>query len=253
MPDDPITLFTDQPGVTCEAITEFRPIRHVEGEHADKILPLLETPYEKTLFLDTDTLMCEGCGDLFEMLDRFELLVAHDPWRAEYHFEKLPECFPTLNTGVIAFRRSPAVLDLIREWHAGYARHFGKLTPADQPAFRHALYHSGVRFAILPGEYNLRTYYPCFVGGHARVKIIHDRNRFARRIARELNRSPRPRIFGHVGLRTLMVYYFTKSVNVALRLCRRFLSGSRPESPSIAQHPGAVPRPAGRPGGNGTE
>src|SRR5690242_4601881 len=39
----------------------------------DKIEPLIETPFEKTLFLDTDTEVIEPVHELSSLLDRFDL------------------------------------------------------------------------------------------------------------------------------------------------------------------------------------
>jgi len=50
-------------------------------EAADKILPLLDSPFNRTVFLDTDTQVCSEFFELFDLLDRFDLAVAHAPWR----------------------------------------------------------------------------------------------------------------------------------------------------------------------------
>src|SRR5438105_3033925 len=82
MPTIPITLFTDVqlsmlPGAPFD---ELLPLADREQTYAVKIAPLLQSPYEKTLFLDTDTFMCRSCEEVFGLLERFELLVAHDPY-----------------------------------------------------------------------------------------------------------------------------------------------------------------------------
>jgi hypothetical protein len=227
MPQVPITLFTDQPEPAGAEFDSVGGIADPKHDFSDKILPLLETPYEKTLYLDTDTHMCASCESVFLLLDRYDLLAAHDPWRSEYSFETLPDCFPTLNSGVIAYRKSPEVEAFIRSWHAYHRDYSGKIHANDQPAFRHALYHSNLKFFVLPSEFNLRTYYPCFVGGFAKVKIIHDRNRFVRSIASNLNRFTRPRIYGYMPLRLLLLYYAQKTVNVSCRLARKWFPERR--------------------------
>lgn len=231
MPSTPITIFSDQVhAASCDMIY-FELLREEEKlkSFAAKILPLLRTPYERTLYLDTDTYMCGSCLELFDLLDRCDLAVAHDPWRCEYEYERLPVCFPTLNTGVIVFRKAPAVAQFIRDWHANYSRLFSRLPPIDgndQPSFRHSLFHSDLRFLILPTEYNLRTYYPCFIGGYSKVKIIHDRHPHLQKTAKMLNKFERPRIYGTLSPTLVFYYYYQKAFKVALRLIRKLLPRS---------------------------
>jgi hypothetical protein len=249
MPNVPIAMFTDRPELAGPPVDIVLTIDNPRRDFAEKIPPLTRSPFEKTLFLDTDTLVCGNCEELFDMLDRFELLVAHDPWRADYNFETLPPCFPTMNTGVIAYRKTPAFEALVRDWLDTHFARFAHMEPNDQPAFRHALYHSNLRFLVLPGEYNLRLYHPCFVGGHAAVKIVHDRNPFAARIVRALNRYPRPRVFGYTAPRLVLLYYATKTVKVAraraARLRQKVAGWFKPRPAPAPREPAHSPNDGG--------
>ncbi|NEN89875.1 MAG: hypothetical protein F6K48_13550 [Okeania sp. SIO3H1] len=67
-------------------------------------------PYEKTLFVDTDTYFCDDCQEIFETLDFFDLAVAPDPTdphkaKSPKTNKKLAAC-ETYNTGVILFKKS---------------------------------------------------------------------------------------------------------------------------------------------------
>jgi hypothetical protein len=96
-------------------------------------------------------------GEIFELLDRFDLAMTHDQNRnspqalREYRCS-LPNSFPQLNAGVVGFRRSPAVLAFMQRWRADTEAHgVGK----DQPSLREALWQSDLKLAVLPPEYNL--------------------------------------------------------------------------------------------------
>lgn len=174
MPGLPMTLFTDQdvPSGTFDQVIL------VDGSgqgRPAKIRSMAASPYDETLFLDTDTWMCQPCYDAFWPLNKFDIAVAHEVYRNEYDFERFPDSFPALNTGVVVYRKSPQTDAFFQSWERAYLDVFRHKRPADQPAFRHTLYHSDLMHYILPPEFNFRTNYPVVLGGFARAKIIHDR------------------------------------------------------------------------------
>ena len=200
MPDIRITLFSDFTGDQVDFGGLFDGVVKIidaDGSCRDKIRPLLESPYEKTLFLDTDTYICEPVYDLFEMLDRFDIALAHAPDRYQYDLPELPDCFTELNSGVIAFRNNEQVKELLKQWETTFYEMLDKDVDShrDQHSLRDALYRSDARLLILPPEYNFRTLCPTFAGKHCKVKILHGRHADPRRVASKLNRVQRVRIF----------------------------------------------------------
>ena len=176
MPDVPVAVFTDdQPAARASGCFDLV-LEHPACQHSyvDKLRPLVESPFERTLFLDTDTYSAAPCYEVFDLLDRFELAVAHAPLRAHLHSPPgCPISFPEVNTGVIAYRNTRGFQALVADWIAIFASQPPEYD--DQPAFREALYASDVRFAVLTSEYNLRACFPYFLGGNVEVKIIHAR------------------------------------------------------------------------------
>src|SRR6185436_9904151 len=72
------------------------------------------------LRLDCDTYMVEPVPELFEMLDRFDMVAAQAPGIAMAPTVKpVPRAFPELNMGMIAMRNNRRVRQL---WEAVYAR-----------------------------------------------------------------------------------------------------------------------------------
>jgi hypothetical protein len=139
-------------------------------------------------------------------LERFDLAAAHAPYRAQYQIREVPDCFPEFNTGVLLFRKSEQTGLLFERWVQIYSEDGEKpltwLFPGgaslyrhaipNQPAFRRALYESGLRIATLPPEYNCRVPFPGFL--HTKVKIIHGRIHSITRISEELNKTLLPRV-----------------------------------------------------------
>ncbi len=195
LPGVPIVLYTDQTDLPAGVFDEVRRIENPRHSFIDKIAPLCETPFERTIFLDTDTLACAPFDDLFTLLDRFELAAAHAPYRHDRPFVT-PNCFAELNTGVLAYRRSPAMIALFQDWLRLYEEEVaatGRMD-SDQPAFREALYRSALPVYVLPPEYNLRTVMPAAVG-RCQVRIIHGRGPDMEELARWVNASHRIRLF----------------------------------------------------------
>lgn len=136
----------------------------------DKIKGMNKSPFNKTIYLDTDTYIHEDISEIFSLLNRFDIAATHNPNRDLYTNTALgvPECFPEYNTGVIAFNKT--LRDgFFTEWCENYSEdHLG-----DQPSFRKVLYNSDIKTATLPREYNYLPRYPAHLVKD--VKIFHGR------------------------------------------------------------------------------
>lgn len=179
MPDLPAILIKDADSALSKD-AQFDMVRDLQNPsftYIDKILPLKDSPFEHTIFLDTDTHCVALCEELFELLDRFDYAAAHAPVRTCWRGAHCPDSFPELNTGVIAFNTSEPFKELVDAWYTIYERHrqLADPPPHDQPAFREAAFNARARLYVLPPEYNLRSCFSSFIGGNAEVKILHDR------------------------------------------------------------------------------
>lgn len=170
------------------------PIPNPTGTFADKIAPLARTPFEQTVFLDTDTYLCEGVPELFGLLERCDIAMAHAPMRVTGSVQ-VPPCFPECNSGVIAYNMNDRTRNLFSLWERFYSDQLASTgQPDDQPALRRALWESDVRLAILPPEYNFRFLMPSF-SGRGKVKILHGRHAGMPKLAARVNQSNSPRVF----------------------------------------------------------
>lgn len=185
MPKARITVVTNAsctiPG--CEKII----VKPMEASsYIDKIKWMGESPYSKTLFLDTDTYIAGSLDKVFGLLDYFDICMATE--LARPHLKKAPEGFEEhkeFNTGVILFNKNERVRRLFAEWKKIYGER-RSIDSHDQPSMAMALALTDVKFGVLPNEYNIRAVLPEILSRE--VKIIHARVRNYGKILKELNR-----------------------------------------------------------------
>ena len=138
-------------------------------------LPL--SPFDRTLYLDTDTRLNADIREIFGLLDRFDIALVHE-MRRNYPIHlrtwrtPLPLAFPQFNGGVILYRKTPPVIQFLEDWkkyyqQAGY--------PQDQVTLRELLWLSDLQIATLPPEYNVRflKYHFLWSQSEAHTKIFH--------------------------------------------------------------------------------
>ena len=118
LPGVPIALFTDR---VPEIHDGFNAIIQLSAPHPrahiNKLVAMMQSPFEKTLLLDTDTYVCADISDLFAILERFDIALTHErPYRDDFPASSgVPDAFVEFNQGVIAFRRSYKVQDALKE------------------------------------------------------------------------------------------------------------------------------------------
>ena len=142
-----------------------------------KVDYLPRTPFDRTLYLDTDTSINADIREMFRVLERFDVGVNHahrrnDPTRLGRWRIDLPHAFPQLNGGVLLYRKTPQVIEFLEQWQ----RYFHEAgLQQDQMTLRELLWLSDLRLAILPPEYNVRyvKYNFMWSRAEARTKIFH--------------------------------------------------------------------------------
>ena len=174
----PITLVTDKREQFPEGLFDSILI-HTDPRQSfrDKILPLLNLPYKRTLFLDADLELLTPVEDIFRILRSVDLVGCHAPVRwSDWKCPDVPEGFSELNSGVLGIRRSFCQRSMVKHWLHLYDK-VG--IDFDQATLRAALWWAvskrGFRTWILPAEYNLRTPKPWLTGSGMAVKIVHGR------------------------------------------------------------------------------
>ena len=167
-PDLPVTVFSRYAlprGTRADHV-------HYDNEHhplKQKVLVLRESPYEQTLFLDTDTTVLGRIRDIFEYLDDLNFAVAHAYLADRSHQPPVlldlvdPREF---NTGVLLYDESDPTRRFLDRWRdvvlpqdpadmwAGHncdQSYFNRIVPAGAPQ------ECGVQFGTFPNTvYNVR-------------------------------------------------------------------------------------------------
>jgi hypothetical protein len=195
-----------------------------------KIRPLLESPFEKTLFLDSDTYIAAPLDDLFKLLDHFDLLVTPAHVVHDYAFERsappfcdIPAAFGYFNTGLVAYRRGPATNSFLHRWMENYTTHTAQHTVNDQPAFRLTLFQGIASFHVLPAHYNIISWVPFIVPAGGRIVMLHGRNPWLQKWVARFSGTATPTLVGPLTGLASFWYQAARVLNTVRRLKRRYL------------------------------
>ncbi len=207
MPALPVTLSTDI-DIKSKYIDNVVKINNPKYTFEDKVRYIGKSPYYYTLYLDSDTYVCDDFSELFDLLYKFDVSATHNYGergiKRRYSGKKVTKSFAPFNSGIILFKKSPKTKKLFSNWLRLYLRdkrknlsepHHKKTARDrlnDQPSFREALYESDVRISTLATNYNLMG-----LEGFAndKIKIIHYRRGLFGPIEKTLNSSLSPRIY----------------------------------------------------------
>ncbi len=188
----------------------------------DKIQPLMEAPFEKTLFLDSDTELLMRVDDVFELLTHYDVLFCRDTTRYNTPATTVPAAFSEPNTGVIALRRTAAVSSLLQRWLEVYDQAQAEWKAQgragaypDQGPFRTALWELKTPHYVLAEEYNLRGYNRWYAG--AAVRILHCREPHLSALRHTINRMEGMRYGDGEGLIGRAKYEFKQWLKKLLR------------------------------------
>lgn len=167
------------------------------------------TPYDLTMFLDTDTLLCNHAMNdapdfaahqlrgVWNVLNRFDFAAIHGGFVADVDLGR--PALASLNSGVVVYRKNDEARSLIVDWRRRFvfvvgfrfsssldemrALHFARLHQRsakdglvnDQGALTVAVNHAtSTRVWVLPPEWNCRTRLSCSTllqGKRARVSV----------------------------------------------------------------------------------
>jgi hypothetical protein len=228
-PELPVCVVTDQgigPDAQFDIVLPVANLPPTADEHFlardrvayyRKIQPLLESPFERTIFLDSDTWVAVPLDDLYQLLDQFEILVTPAHVVYDYKFERdeapfsaIPAAFGYFNTGLLAFRKCPAVERFLQLWIENYRQHTAQFTVNDQPAFRLTLFQDVVKFHVLPAHYNIVSWVPFIVPAGGKIVMLHGRNRWLQKWVNVFKGGAGPMIVGGVSFRAVMAYQLAR-------------------------------------------
>ncbi len=205
----PITLFTDLTDFAAEEKV-FDEIVGIQQSgprpHRDKLVAMLHSPYDETLFLDTDVYIGATIDDCWDMLKHFDMAVSGDRRYKDLFPPDMgvPQSFKEVNLGVVFFKKSQKMIDTLTASIDVYDKLSTKYPEigtfsCDQPSFRIASFYSGIAIAPLAEEDNCR--FVTYGKLNGKVRVLHGRLNNTKRteknmeqILKKINYSVAPRV-----------------------------------------------------------
>jgi hypothetical protein len=195
-PGLPALLLTDAPPPHADDWDEVVVDPSLAAQRNRAKLFMDRAPWERSVFLDTDTHIVGDLGPGFDILDRFDFAANQPGGGHHYTLPGLSLSFPEFNSGVIFWRRRASTAALFVHWRELYDQF--SATDAgrnwDQKSLRYALWQSDLRIAALPAAFNLMPYFPASV--ERDLVVAHGRNaENLHRLAARLAGDGRPRAY----------------------------------------------------------
>lgn len=191
MPELSITLATED-HVDTDVFDDIVDIPERHPEYGVSTLHPDLIPYDRTLFLDSDTYMSEPVPGVFEILDDHDMAFTQSPGRLAV--PDVPEPWVEFNTGVVSFKDCRGTREFLELWQKVYSDMVAEGINRNQPSFAKTVYRSELDYFILPREYNCRV--PRFGYLVNKAKIVHGRNTVAlEEISESLNANETPRVY----------------------------------------------------------
>jgi hypothetical protein len=170
--------------------------------YQDKVLNMDKTPFQETVFLDSDMSFFHCPDVLFDGLGGADLLVSHEVSLGLGPVSQnamIPDAFPEVNSGLIVYRKNDVVLELLKNWRKEYDSMYALYkTREDQPSLRRALFFTKIKFSILPPEFHyIPANFMRVVGKE--IYCVHNHNfDFSNKIGTALNARPMGDYSGYV-------------------------------------------------------
>ena len=198
--EKPVALVSDR-SVNAECFNEVIVDENPTHSLFDKPRNMGKTPFDKTIFVDTDVYVTSPVPELFKVLEKVDIATTIDPneyggrLAKDSHFDDIPESVPIFQTGVICYSSTASVERLFDTWVDIHQEKVETLL-TDQSSFRLALYQENVNHLALSDLYNCLGTWPMQVTGE--VKIIHKKPvdyMDADRLASRMNTTDSSRLF----------------------------------------------------------
>lgn len=163
-------------------------IEKPEYSFGDKIFTMKNTPYQKSFYLDCDTLITDDFSEIFNILETYDMAAINIPFKNRR--------YPEFNAGIVAFRMNEQVKNFLHIWDNIYDRvnHAN-----DQPTFYKLVNKSFISFFTLPPNYNFRLQFASYIFN--KIKIFHSHEIFKmnkenrKKMINFLNKSKNERVW----------------------------------------------------------
>lgn len=161
--NEPVLLMTDQK-INNEIESLIDIYSQIEPKHIRaKVDFICHSPFQKTVYLDSDTVVTRNISDMFDVLDRFDVGLVHDYARKRLKYSKLipeyddiPYSFSEFNGGIMAFNSTEETNSFFKLWREYFYKYYNQTNGWDQVSLRVSLWNSKVKIHTFPFEYNIR-------------------------------------------------------------------------------------------------
>ena len=128
---EPVALFTDRDQTEeyeglVDVYAKISP-NHIRA----KVDFVNQTPFQKTVYLDSDTLIVRNISDMFDVLDRFDVALTNDYARKRLQYTNMipeyadiPYSFSEVNGGIMAYNNSFATHTFLSMWKEYFYKYF---------------------------------------------------------------------------------------------------------------------------------
>ncbi|NTW61570.1 hypothetical protein HGB24_02705 [Candidatus Saccharibacteria bacterium] len=185
--DIAVTVFTNRPasfrlyGVdTVSVPNEYSKITRIQS--------MLDTPYDETFYIDSDTLFIDNADDIFGYLDSGNMCLSLSNLTSTDNL-LIPENFPFYNAGIIGYRLDAETRAILSEWKFRMAQLL-EANPKvkDEPPFREIVFSRGYGITLLPSQYNYRPSNLSLLQLPVGTRIVHCHSDFLSQISK--NNTP---------------------------------------------------------------
>jgi hypothetical protein len=180
-PGVPAMLLTDAPIANPEKwdkveVDESLSALTTTGKSCKAKLYMDRAPWDRCLYIDTDTLVVGDLGPGFALLDRFEFAAEQMAGGHHYTVPGVPPSYPEISGGVLFWKPTENVKAFFRRWRELFDEYdqADQARTWDQKSLRVAMWQSDVRFVRMPTTFNLMAYYPAAI--EREVVIVHGRS-----------------------------------------------------------------------------
>lgn len=217
MPDINVTLACDYDYASNDprSIVNGRPcfdqFIHIDHDserpYRSKSRIMSRSPYEKTIYLDCDTVVLDNFSEIFKCLDIFDCGASLNVHRGPVYKYGDIQCLATFNSSTFAYRKS----DVMGRVFADFQEQFDAAASenprvGDQEILSYCIIRNGAKFWVLPEEYNFHLMHMgrAFRG----IKIATSHEQSAKDAAAALNSSLAERVWVPLDQTLIVDTYF---------------------------------------------
>lgn len=217
MPDVHVTLVCDQNYTLNDpaASDKGRPYfdNFIDTEHdpvaryRSKVRAFNKTPYDKTIFLDADTIVLDNFSEIYRCLDIFDCGASLNIHRGEiYKLWDIP-CLSMFSSSTFAYRKNNIMEGVFSELEIEYDAAL-KTHPqiGDQEVLSYCIIKNEAKYWVMSEEYNFHLMH---IGrAWKKIKIATSHEEFIKNISHNLNFSNSERVWLPSEMKILIDTYF---------------------------------------------